>query len=346
MLSEAALLICMFCVGLRLRAPLDWTLWRVPLRLASITFVATIGLIAGAASMFFGLTFPQAVLLGAILAPTDLVLSGEVPIASPDDPDGVRFALTTEGAIDCAWALPSVLFALGLLGRYDAGPLALRWLTVDLLWSAVAGLALGLAIGWAAARALERLDSHDQIGYPEALLLASTGAFAYVAALAVHGNGFLAVLAAGSALTRGRKLQAARSPVTPRSRRLGVLSERVERYVELVMLVAVGALLAGSEMRAAMFIFALYVLVIVRPLAARLGLGRLPLPERPRQAIRWFGIRGIACAYCLTCAINQGLDAQLVEQLMTVTLAVLVTSIALHALSALALARRLLDQHE
>src|SRR6185437_15372277 len=38
-MSEAVLLICLFCAGLRLRAPLEWAPWRAPLQLASLTTV-------------------------------------------------------------------------------------------------------------------------------------------------------------------------------------------------------------------------------------------------------------------------------------------------------------------
>src|SRR5579872_296676 len=68
-LSETALIVCLFCVGLRLRAPLEWRLWRTPLHLASVTLAVTMVLITGAANVLLSFSFAQALLLGAILAP-------------------------------------------------------------------------------------------------------------------------------------------------------------------------------------------------------------------------------------------------------------------------------------
>src|SRR5690606_33235980 len=69
--AEAAVAISLLCVGLRLRAPLQWNAWKLPLRLGTVTMLATMAMIAGAAHVFFELSFAQALLLGAILAPTD-----------------------------------------------------------------------------------------------------------------------------------------------------------------------------------------------------------------------------------------------------------------------------------
>ena len=76
-LSEAVLLICLFCAGLRLRAPLDWAPWRAPLQLASLTTVSAALLSAGAAYLIFGMSLLQALLLAVILAPTDAVLASD-----------------------------------------------------------------------------------------------------------------------------------------------------------------------------------------------------------------------------------------------------------------------------
>src|SRR5579863_1555280 len=62
-LSEAVLLVCLFCAGLRLRAPLERAPWRAPLQLASLTTVSAALLSAGAAYLIFGMSLLQASLL-------------------------------------------------------------------------------------------------------------------------------------------------------------------------------------------------------------------------------------------------------------------------------------------
>jgi NhaP-type Na+/H+ or K+/H+ antiporter len=344
-LCETALLVCLFCAGLRLRAPLEWRIWRAPLRLASITLLATLVLIAGAANVFLSLGLAQALLLGAILAPTDPVLVSDVrlPALEAQEQDDVRFVLTAEGALGSAFGLPAVLFACALLGRGDPGPLALRWLGLDVVWALAAGILLGWGIGWLVARLLERLDSIGQMGLAEALLIVSSVAFAYVGALGIHASGLAAVLVAGNALARGGRLRTGLVP--PRiGRWLASVTVRIEQLAELSMLLIAGILLAVSEVRPAQFLFALLVVVAIRPLAARFGLAALGLADRPRQSISWFGMRGVACLYYLMYALNEGLTSPLANELIAVTLAVIATSIVLHGLSALPLAKRHADQ--
>ncbi|MBV8741444.1 MAG: cation:proton antiporter, partial [Sinobacteraceae bacterium] len=76
--AEIALLTCLFCVGLRLRLPMQWHCWRVPCRLSTLTTLATLAMTAAAAHLFFDMKLPEALLLGAILAPTDPVLASEI----------------------------------------------------------------------------------------------------------------------------------------------------------------------------------------------------------------------------------------------------------------------------
>jgi len=113
----------------------------------------------------------------------------------------------------------------------------------------------------------------------------------------------------------------------------------------LLMVALLGALLGITEMRPTMFLFALLLLLVARPLAVRLGLARLPVSESGRRLVEWFGIRGIASVYYLMHSINEGLSAPFARELTALTLAVLVTSIILHSLSsALPLVPRHLNQ--
>jgi sodium/hydrogen antiporter len=349
-LSEAALLVCLFCTGLRISAPLELAAWRVPLRLALLTLPATIGLIAGAANVFLGLPFTQALLLGAILAPTDPVLASDLRVPAADREEAVRFNLTAEGALGSSLALPAVLFALGVCGHHDLGPLALRFLALDVLWGLAAGALLGWLLGALAAQALARLDSRaavGQLGLSELALLATLLAFTYGTAVLVHANGFVAALAAGVAVARGGApwpRKAARWPQAASSRRLArsvvTAAGRVERLAELAMVILLGALLTAANVRPTLILFALLVLVAIRPLAARLGLGSAGGSELERQLIAWFGIRGIAPLYYVMFADGEGLSTPVATELTAITLGVLATSIALHGLTALPLGKK------
>ena len=116
-ITEIAVLISLFAVGLQLRMP--WTLrgWRVAAILASATMLVTIALATLAGVWLMpGLGWGGAVLLAGILAPTDPVLASEVQIRSRIDRDAGRVALTAEGGLNDGTSLPAVMLGLGLLG--------------------------------------------------------------------------------------------------------------------------------------------------------------------------------------------------------------------------------------
>src|SRR6185503_11971527 len=142
-ITEAALLIALFTVGIKLRVPVgDWR-WALPMRLATLSMLLTIGGVAAVGSWLLGLPLGQALVLGAILAPTDPVLASDVQLRSPQDRDGLRFALTGEGGLNDGSAFPFVLLGLGWLGLHDIGEYGWRWLLRDVVWSIGGGLGIG-----------------------------------------------------------------------------------------------------------------------------------------------------------------------------------------------------------
>ena len=71
--------------------------------------------IAAVGHWLLGMNWGAAVLLGAILAPTDPVVASEVQLADINDEDELRFGLTSEGGLNDALAFPFVYFGLYLL---------------------------------------------------------------------------------------------------------------------------------------------------------------------------------------------------------------------------------------
>jgi len=138
-LSEAVVLVSLFTVGLKLALPLSDPRWRLPLRLALGPMVVTVALIAPL-GWAIGLPIGAAVLLGAVLAPTDPVLASDVQVSDPEDRDRLRISLTGEGGLNDGTAFPFVMLGLGLLGLHELGEFGGRWVAVDVVWAAVAGL--------------------------------------------------------------------------------------------------------------------------------------------------------------------------------------------------------------
>jgi len=126
-ITEVALLISLFTVGIKLRVPVgDWR-WSVPLRLATISMLLTIVGVTAAGAWLLDFPLGLALVLGAALAPTDPVLASDVQLRSPQDRDTLRFALTGEGGLNDGTAFPFVLLGLGVAGLHDLGTHGLRW---------------------------------------------------------------------------------------------------------------------------------------------------------------------------------------------------------------------------
>jgi sodium/hydrogen antiporter len=341
--SETVLLFALFGAGLRLRLSIDWQCWRVPVGFAAVSMLATMLLIAAAAQLCFALDFPAALLLGAILAPTDSLLTAGVRLPPTGDDAGVRTLLTAESALATLLAVPAVLLALGLIGVHDLGGNGLSWITRDLVWSVAGGLALGWLSGAFTWRAFVRARTGRDGEFPEEIVAVATIALACAAAMILAASPLSAVFAAGLALSHGGRRAMTGRAERPTSR-FQAFSARLEQIGAVAALLLLGALVHVRDFRTAAVIFALIVLVLVRPVAARLGLGLSPLSPTQQRVAAWFGMRGIVSVYLLSMAVNHGLNAAFARDLAGIVLVVLVTCVALQALSSTPLIGRRVDQ--
>ncbi len=208
-ITEIGLLIALFTVGIKMRVPIgDWR-WSVPMRLATISMVVTIAGIAAAAMIILGFDWPLALVIGAVLAPTDPVLASDVQLRSAQDRDSLRFGLTGEGGLNDGTAFPFVLLGLGAMGLHELGWMGWRWIAIDLVWGIAGGLGIGFLVGTALARGVRLLRAwrRDAVIFDEFLLLGVI-ALSYGVALAAGALGFLAVFAAGLALRRADDIHA------------------------------------------------------------------------------------------------------------------------------------------
>ncbi len=336
--SEIAMLTCLFCLGLRLRVPLAWRTWRIPLRLSTLTTLATIALAAAAAHLMFDMSLAESLLLGAIIAPTDSVLASDVGSHPETEQETPAFILAGESGINNGLATAVVLLVLGMMGLGDSDSLELGSICLAALWAAAGGFLVGALIGAGMARWIKLLDPERQADFLEEAMVFATAALAYGAALAVHTDGFLSVLAAGIALSHGGRLRRPlrNRPLMPRVLRIAA---RIERYSWLVIVVLLGTLVGSIEYKWWMLVFAMLLILVIRPLAVRLGLGGVAMPEAQWRSVAWFTARGVAPLYCLSFSINHGLSAPYARQLAGVTLVVVVTSIIATAISGLPLSR-------
>jgi sodium/hydrogen antiporter len=364
-LTELAVLISLFTAGLKFRLPLHDRLWALPLRLASGSMAITVGLIALIGTFGLGLPLGAAVLLGAILAPTDPVLASEVQLEHPGDRNRLRFSLTGEAGLNDGTAFPFVMLGLGLLGTHEIGAWGWRWLAVDVVWAVAAGLATGFVLGTLIGRIVLflRKEHKEAFGLDDFLALGLIG-LSYGAALFLHSYGFLAVFAAGLALRRierlaspgdddeppdvremaaaGKEEEVATDPEkAPSYMAQAVLgfNEQVERIFEVGVVLLVGGMLAQRHLPADALWFIPLLFLAVRPAAVFAGLAGAKLAFREKGMIAWFGIRGIGSIYYLMYAIEHGLPADLAERMTGLTLTAVAASILVHGISVTPLMR-------
>jgi len=354
-ITEIAVLISLFAVGLQLRMP--WTLkgWRVALVLAGGAMVATIALATLAGAWLLpGLGWAGALLLAGILAPTDPVLASEVQIRSHHDRDAVRVALTAEGGLNDGTALPVVMLALGLLGIGDLGPGGARWLWHDLAWPIAGGALLGWAFGRLLGRVIHALQRRGHgLGWDELMYLGII-TVAYGLSRLTETSAFLFVFAAALGLFR-RSPQAvaslARAGVEPDelAERLLGFGHRCGRLVEVVMVLLMGFAMPWVQWRGEPLVYAALLLVVIRPLSVFLTIPGRALPKTQRRIVAWFGIRGVGSLFYLALVIDSGLSPTLATALVNATLPAIALSILLHGVSAtplMALYRRRRVQHK
>eukprot|EP01031_Cornospumella_fuschlensis_P001798 gene1798-2245_t len=145
-----------------------------------------------------------------------------------------------------------------------------RWLAVDVLWSVAGGLGIGYALGTLIGRAILylRVRHREALGSDEFIALGLI-ALTYGVALLCHTYGFLAVFAAGLALSRidrQGKEKAIESPEeiatdnvehqTSQTKAPATMMRAVQRFnaqlenfAEVVIVLAVGALIAVVPFR-------------------------------------------------------------------------------------------------
>jgi NhaP-type Na+/H+ or K+/H+ antiporter len=367
--TEVAVLISLFNSGMKLELPLRHARWRIPVQLATVSMLLTVAAVTVVGVYLLKLPLGAAVLLGAILAPTDPVLASDVQVADPTDRDRLRFGLTGEGGLNDGTAFPLVMLGLGLLGLhelgFDAGGGFWRWWTVDVLWATVGGLGLGYVLGTVVGRLIIylRMRHHEALDSDEFIALGLI-ALTYGVALLCQTYGFLAVFAAGLALRRINEFPNALPPVpaggadpagnlspnqiratgheAPARMMHAVVrfNSQLERFAEIGIVLAVGVLLATVDFKPAVLWFVPLLFLVIRPLAVWFGLLGTPVRGQQRRLMAWFGIRGIGSLYYLLFAINHGLAPELAKVLLSITLSVVVASVVAHGVSVTPLMRR------
>ena len=356
-LTEVAVLISLFSAGVKMPVPFSLARWRTPILLSTLSMAITVGLIAAFSYYVLDLPLGAAVLLGAILAPTDPVLATDVQIRHPDDRDQLRFTLTSEAGMNDGSAFPFVMLGLGLLGLHDLGDLGVKWALMDVLWATAAGVVVGITLGaslavlsWKLRGASPRGDLiYDFLGlgligvvYGISEIIAAWGFLAvFFAAVALRqtelklSEARAAPAALPLEIIRSEVLQAPADKPTPPTVSEGTLvfKEHLERLSEVLLILLLGGMLFIDSWSWRGVSLALFLFFIARPISVLIGLASTRMVWRMRGMVAWFGVRGIGSLYYLMYAIQHGLPEKLSLEMIQFTLIVVALSIVVHGTS-------------
>lgn len=330
-LCEFVVIVSVYSCGLKMSRPLTFRNWNTTIRLIAFLMPISILAIAFVGRGILGLDWGVAILLGAILAPTDPVLASDVQMTHSEDKDDLRFALTSEGGLNDAFAFPFVYFGIFLIKDSNWKNWIHEWVAVDLVWAIAAGIIMGIIV----AKAIVWLDRRRNSGQNvmENFFALSILLMTYTLTELVNGYGFVAVFVAGIVIQRAYKEYDEPEKYHAQLEFI----EQIEKIVEIAAILLLGSILLLKPIIAHLpqgLIVAGLLILFIRPMGTFISLFGSRLPIDSRLLLGWFGIRGLGSLYYLTYAFGKGLDSVVVEQIAWITFITIVISMILHGISA------------
>jgi len=319
-LALCALILILFRDGLEVEAEMLQTAWRLPLRKLVIAMPVTAIIVALAAKVVVGLDWTEAFLLGALLSPTDPVLSSGV-VTNPRVPRVIRHSLNLESGLNDGLALPPVLaFSAALAADREF----VWWQFV--LRDVTLGVLAGLVLGYLASRAVPRATLERSIpAHQRALYGLGVAFLTYGATVLVHGNGVIAVFVC--AMTLGIRRPDVRHYFEQRS------ADIIE-LVKLGVFVVFGSLLTLGDLFGdgpAAVAIVVVTLLVARPVAVWIALAGTRTDTPTKAFMAWFGPKGVATMTFSLLVLGQGVAAG--ERIFDLAALVVICSVLAHGLT-------------
>ncbi|MDF5738010.1 MULTISPECIES: cation:proton antiporter [unclassified Nostoc] len=338
-ITELVVIISVFSCGLRIVRPLRLGVWDITVRLIVFLMPISIFALAVVGKLFLGMNWGEAILLGAILAPTDPVLASEVQLTDTNDQDELRFGLTSEGGLNDALAFPFVYFGIHALKDDNWSNWFQQWITVDLIWAIASGIVMGIVVAKSIVfieQKIQKRRATDEL--MEDFIAISTILLTYSLTEMINGYGFLAVFVAGLVVQRSYR----KNPEKPLAQLEFV--EQIEKLLEVGTILLLGSILLFKPMlNYAMqsLIVIILLFFIIRPVGVWIStIGKRPLESQRRTLhpgtrllFGWFGIRGVGSLYYLAYAFGHGLKGEAGEKIAWITYTTIVVSVIVHGIS-------------
>ena len=337
-ITEFIVIVSLAATGLKLDRKPSLKNWRSGLVMLAFAMPITIAAVAFLGWWWVGLAPASAILLGAVLAPTDPVLAANVQVGPPNEDipeDDVRFGLTLEAGLNDGLAFPFVYLAIGLVGATSIADTVLTWAWWDFGYRIAMGTLMGYLIGRGLAylfylvkrKMSEVRDTEIESGF---FILAAT-LLTYSVTEMVEGYGFLAVFVASVVSRQQRHDDEAKKDQLETYE----AAEQVEQAILGIFLIAFGGIIATGglyDLTLNGALVGIALIVIIRPLAGLVSFSLSSLPWVEKLAISYFGIRGVGSLYYLAYAHNSEAFAAIDDVWSIVNFTILV-SVFLHGLS-------------
>ena len=338
-LCELIIIISLMGTGIKIDRRFSFGRWSSPLRLVLVAMVLCIALCTYLGMLMLELALPSALLLGAVLAPTDPVLASDVQVGPPNEgiKSETRFALTAEAGLNDGLAFPFTWLAIVLAGSGTSGEGLWNWLGYHLLLKMGVGLVMGWGSGKLAGLLFFKLAEKYRLIRPtDGFLAISLMLVVYGSTELLHGYGFIAVFVCGLTFRHSEKGHRYHSE-------LHSFTDQIERLLLGILLIFFGgALVSGilAPLSWSMALFAGGFLLVVRPVSGLVSLVGTGIHWKEKLAIGFFGIRGMGSIYYLAFALGQVSFAPAGELWAIVSFTILL-SVLMHGLTATAAIRHL-----
>lgn len=282
-----------------------------------------------------GLPFWVAMLIGAVVTPTDPVVSTSIVtgvVAQENIPKRLRHLISTESGLNDGLAYPFVLLPILLLTRSQGEALS-HWLLQTVLWGVGAAVVAGIFLGYGAGRLLDWAEEKDIIERKS--ILAYTIALSLLALALVHlmgSDGILAVFVAGltfDGIVNSNQREESED-----------IQEAIDRFFTLPIFLLLGLVLPWQEWLQLGWkgLLLVVAILLLRRLPAILVLS--PLIKtlhglRDALFVGWFGPLGVAALYYAHLALHRT-D---IREIWVVSSLLIVASIVTHGISAAPLSK-------
>jgi sodium/hydrogen antiporter len=321
-LALTALVLILFRDGLEVEAEMLQKAWHLPFRNLVLAMPITAGIVALGTHALTDLTWTESFLVGALLSPTDPVLSSSV-VTNPRVPRIIRHSLNLESGLNDGLALPPVL---ALTAALSADSDFVWWKFV--LQDVSLGVGYGLVVGYLASWVLPRSDRLEESVQPHQRALYALGVafLTYgLTTLPPHGNGVIAVFVC--AIVLGIRRPDIRHYFEARS-------DDIIEIVKLGIFVVFGSLLALDTLFddgwAAVGVAAV-TLLVARTVAMWVALAGTGVDRAEKGFMAWFGPKGVATMTFSLLVLSEGIPQG--ERIFNLAALVVLCSIVLHGVT-------------